>query len=585
MSRRPPHADPGEPDARGPGRYLWWVTRRQFGRVLLGATWGSLWMLGLTLPPYLISRAIDDGLRPGNIPVLGMWAAAVFVAAAGNGAIGMLRHRTMTFIRLDAAMRTVQVVSRQASRLGAALPRKVATGEVVNIGASDVTHIAQTLTMTGPGVGGVVAYVAVAALLLSVSPLLAAVVLLGVPFLAVLVGPLLSRLQRVETAYREQQGELTARAGDIVAGLRVLCGIGGKEIFASRYHRRSQALRAEGYRVGAVTSWIEALTVGLPALFLALVSWLAARFAAAGDITVGEMVAVYGYVAMLVVPVWFFIEAGRDLTRGLVAARRVVRVLKLTPEVADDGGNLPGPREPADLHDPVSGLTVPAGTMVGVATARPADAVALVDRLGRYVDSAVTWGSVPLSRMSLPEVRWRLLVADNDAYLFAGSLREVVTTRADPAESTLAAAVHCAAAEDIVAGLPDGLDSTVDAQGRSLSGGQRQRLRLVRALLAAPDVLLLVEPTSAVDAHTEAAIAGRVHAARRGRTTVVVATSPLLLDQADQVAYLVDGQVVATGSHADLLAAQPGYRILVTRGTDDEYAAASPRPVSEGAPG
>jgi ABC-type multidrug transport system fused ATPase/permease subunit len=112
--------------------------------------------------------------------------------------------------------------------------------------------------------------------------------------------------------------------------------------------------------------------------------------------------------------------------------------------------------------------------------------------------------------------------------------------------------------------VPDGLESTVEEQGRTLSGGQRQRLRLVRALLADPDVLLLVEPTSAVDAHTEALIAARVHESRRGRTTVVTSTSPLLLDQADEVAYVVDGKVVATGTHPDLLA-HPGYHALVFR--------------------
>ncbi|MEO6084919.1 MAG: ATP-binding cassette domain-containing protein, partial [Umezawaea sp.] len=112
--------------------------------------------------------------------------------------------------------------------------------------------------------------------------------------------------------------------------------------------------------------------------------------------------------------------------------------------------------------------------------------------------------------------------------------------------------------------VPDGLESVVEEQGRTLSGGQRQRLRLVRALLADPDVLLLVEPTSAVDAHTEALIAARVHESRRGRTTVVTSTSPLLLDQADEVAFVVDGKVVATGTHPELLE-HPGYHALVFR--------------------
>ena len=129
--------------------------------------------------------------------------------------------------------------------------------------------------------------------------------------------------------------------------------------------------------------------------------------------------------------------------------------------------------------------------------------------------------------------------------------------------------MHAAVADDIVLGLPDGLDSAVDAQGRSLSGGQRQRVRLVRALLADPEVLLAVEPTSALDAHTEAAVAARLRAARSGRTTVVTSTSPLVLDQVDTVYYLVDGKVAAVGGHRELLDGEPGYRALVARDADE----------------
>jgi ABC-type multidrug transport system fused ATPase/permease subunit len=175
--------------------------------------------------------------------------------------------------------------------------------------------------------------------------------------------------------------------------------------------------------------------------------------------------------------------------------------------------------------------------------------------------------------MALPQVRRRILVADNEADLFAGTLREVVSGRWGPYDkddATIDRAVHAAVAQDIVRALPDGLDSLLDAQGRNLSGGQRQRIRLVRALLADPEVLLALEPTSALDAHTEAAVAARLRAVRSGRTTLVTGTSPLLLDQADTVYYLVDGKVAAVGSHRKLLGEEPGYRALVARGAEDE---------------
>lgn len=419
--------------------------------------------------------------------------------------------------------------------------------------------------MTGPGFGSVIAYLVVAGLLLSVSVSLALVVLLGVPVIAVLVGPLLGRLRGAEAVYREQQGGLTARIGDLSGGLRVLNGLGGKQLFADSFRRDSGELTGQGYRVGAVTSWVQALGVGLPMVFLALVTWLAARLAVEGSISVGEFVGVYGYVAVLVVPVGFFIECGYDVTRGLVAAKRVVGFLSLVPDSAVRQARTDPPAAPSALRDPGSGVEVAPGTLTALVSGRPAESAEVVDRLCGFAPGAVTWGPVRLDEVAAAQVRDRILVADNEADLFAGPLREMVSGRRHHDDEAVARAVRAAVAQDIVDGLPDGLGTAMDAQARNLSGGQRQRIRLVRALLAEPEVLMAVEPTSALDAHTEAAVAARLRTARTGRTTVVTGTSPVLLDQADTVHYLVDGKVVASGSHRDLLRREPGYRSLVDR--------------------
>lgn len=162
------------------------------------------------------------------------------------------------------------------------------------------------------------------------------------------------------------------------------------------------------------------------------------------------------------------------------------------------------------------------GRLTALACARPTDTATVLDRLARYTPSQATWAGVPLDEIRLPQIREHILLADHEADLFAGPLREVIMG----ADSDPAAAIHAAVAADIVQGLPDGLDSPMDAQARNLSGGQRQRIRLVRALLADPEVLLAIEPTSALDAHTEALVAKRLHEAREGRTTAVTTTSP-----------------------------------------------------------
>jgi ABC-type multidrug transport system fused ATPase/permease subunit len=572
------YGDPGTPEYRSAGRYLWWLLACQPWRAVAGALLGSVWMALMTLSPYVLSRAIDDGLEPGRMGVLAGWSALMLGLGGFNAWVSIMRHRTMTRLRMDANFRTVKVVVEHTTRLGAALPRRVDAGEIVTIGVTDVRQISESLTMVGPGVGAVVAYFVVAVLLLSISPLLAAVVLLGVPVIAVVVGPLLGRLRGAEAEYRERQGGLTARIGDLAGGLRVLNGLGGKRLYADAFRRDSGELVTQGYRVGAVTSWVQALAFGLPMLFLTAVTWLAARMAAQGTISLGEMVAVYGYVAVMVVPAAFFVEFGYDLTRGLVAAGRIVRFLSLEPDIRNieniqDGGSKRGcadpPPRPSVLRDPASGVDVAPGKLTALVSARPAEPAAVLDRLGGFEDSAVTWGGVRLGDVAVQRVRDRILVADNEADLFAGPLREVVSGRRDPDDAAIARAVRAAAAQDVVAALPDGLDTAIDAQGRNLSGGQRQRIRLVRALLADSEVLLAVEPTSALDAHTEAAVADGLRAARNGRTTVVTGTSPLLLDRADTVYYLVDGEAAAVGSHRELLASVPGYRALVVRGVDD----------------
>ncbi|KUN17254.1 ABC transporter [Streptomyces antibioticus] len=596
------YEDPGTPDRRGGWHYLWWLVRRQPGRSALGALFASVWMVLLTATPYLMAKAIDEGLEPGDLGLLTAWSAALFLVGAFNAWLSIMRHRTMTRVRMDANFRTVKVVVDHAVRLGAALSRRAGAGEVVTIGVGDVQTIASALTVVGPGVGAIIAYLVVAGLLVSVSPVIAAVVLLGMPVIVGLVGPFLTRLQGAETEYRDRQGILTARIADLAGGLRVLNGLGGKGLFADAFQRDSRRLREQGYRVGAVTSWVQALGVGLPTLFLAVVTWLAARLAAQGVISIGELVSVYGYVAVLVGPVAFWVECGYMLSRGVVAARRVVRFLSLEP--MEDRGTKDAPAEPSVLHDPESGVRILPGRLTALAAGRPADAAEVVDRLGRYVPSRATWADVPLDEIVLSQIRERILVADHEADVFADTLRKVIggtdkafrgaglyqsaapprgatsydgagpaTQRhAAPPPAHLTQALHTAAAEDIVQALPDGLDSPIDANARNLSGGQRQRIRLARALAADPEVLLAIEPTSALDAHTEARVATRLKEARQGRTTVVTTTSPLVLAHADTVIHLVDGKVAATGTHQGLLDHDPAYKALVARDTDAEEA-------------
>src|SRR5580765_3365740 len=549
------------PPSRGPWSYLAWLVLQQRRRVALGAVLGGAWMVGLVLPPYLLSRAVE-ALAAGQRDAVIRWSVALVVTGSVLAGLGIWRHRTMPQVRMDAAFRTVTTVTDQALRLGATLDRRTRTGEVVAIGIGDVWTIGRSLTVTGPGVGAALAYVVIAVMLFQVSALLAAVVLGGVPVLALILGPALGRLQAVGASYRSQQGVLTGRIVDIIGGLPVLNGLGGKEIYASRFRQESQELQRQGYQVGRVTSVIQAAGLGLPTLFLAVVVWLAARLAVQGTIAVGELVAVYGYAAVLVVPVSSFIEGAVDVSRALVAGRRVTDFLGLKRE--DAAGTEPVPTD-GDLIDTVSGAGVAAGSFTVVATARQNDAVALVDRLGGLRPGA-TWNGQSISEMDSAVLREHLLVADHDADLFAGTLAEVVSGRRDVVEEEVLQALHTAAADDLVPALPAGMASRIDSGGRNLSGGQGQRIRLARACLANPNVLLAVDPTSSVDAATEAAIVERLAQARRGRTTLITSTSASMLAHADHVHLISGDRLIASGTHASLIRDEPAYSALVFRG-------------------
>jgi len=452
------------PATGGPVRYMWWLVTSQAGRSALGAVLSIVWMTGLAALPYLLGRA-TDALQAKDIGALAWWAGLMFALAAGNAWISIMRHRTMTKIRLDAAVRTARAVVAHITLLGAQLSRRVSAGEVVTIGLSDVTTIAGALTVVGPGVGSIVAYVLIAVLLLSISPLLGAVVLAGVPILVLVVGPPLHRLQRRAGEYRRHQAALTGRLVDIIAGLRVLTGLGGRDTYRDRYRADSARLRAEGYRVGAVTSWVDALGAGLPALFLAVVTWLGARMAVAGTIDTGDLVAVYAYAAVLAGPVSFLVEGAADIARALVPARRTIALLRIAPASVDAADAVDAPAGPSVLVDPASGLRLAPGEFTALVTSRPGDAIAIVDRLGRFADTDATWGGVRLDRIRLASVRARILVADNDAALFAGPLRDVVAGAGTHDDDEVADAVAAAVAEDVVAGLPDGLASPVAPAG------------------------------------------------------------------------------------------------------------------------
>ncbi len=328
-----PLADPGDPDLRSPVRFLYWVARGQRRTVIGGAFFGALWMGTQGVIPAALGQAVDAITRRSG-PDLIIWAAVVLGLGILQAAAGVLRHRRAVSNFLEAMVRVQQLIIRAAIRLGAGLPRQVGAGEVASLGTTDVIRIGRLLDISARGTGAVVSIVIVAAILLSTSPQLGLVLLIGVPISALLVLPVMRPLERRQRAERQQRSAASSVAADTVAGLRVLRGLGGESDFAARYTVTSQAVRHATVRTALLQSILDGLQVLLPGAILVAITFLGARLVRSGSIPPGELVADYAYAAFLALPIQTLVQAASIWSAATVAAGRVITVLRLEVDLS-----------------------------------------------------------------------------------------------------------------------------------------------------------------------------------------------------------------------------------------------------------
>jgi ABC-type multidrug transport system fused ATPase/permease subunit len=600
------------PDTRSPSRFLGWLVRQQLSTVLLLALVSVVQWLPGAVGPYLVGRIIDDGITAGDLGVVGRLSLALVGLVLAGAIAGILAHSLVVRAWLVGMYAACKLVTRKVTQMGHVLPQRTPTGEVLSVASGDSDQFGALNEMLANLAGAVVAYLVIAGLVLSTSWQLGVVVLVAAPLIVVFALPLLRPMQVRQETERSRSSELTSLATDIVAGLRILRGIGGEQTFARNYAEQSQLTRVAGISAGRWQAAVDATSVLFSGLFLVALTWLGAREVVSGQLSVGQLVSFFGYAVFMVWPIQAFFESAQKWVRCLVSARKAIAVLEQQPPWRPPTDPLQLPAEGV-LHDDRSGFTARPGELTLVVSAVPDDSAALADRLGRYLPAeyepvpldvegvkgraarrarerqraervrlaehdrqlaeqrwGVSLGPVDLGDVPLADVRRKILVSDAGSQVFAGTLQNLVDPRHQLSLAQAEAALHTAAAEDVFEGLPGGWQGRIDERGRGLSGGQRQRLVLARAVALDPDVLVLVEPTSAVDAHTEALIAARLAESRRGRMTIATSVSPLLLHHADHVAFLQDGRVTASGTHEELVRTSAAYRAVVARALDDD---------------
>lgn len=553
-----------------PGAFLTWGARLQWRTLVGGLVFGVIWMTAIALVPWAIGRGLDAGVVHDDPGALLRWALILTGLSVLVGGGGAARHWFAVENWLSGAFRTIVVADEAITTRGQEIGRQLPTGDVVSIASNDMEKIGGVYDVTARFSGAIVSYVVVAVLLLRQSVVTGLVVLIGSPVLLALLSLIIKPLQARQAAQREEAGRLTTLGTDTVAGLRILRGIGGEREFVGRYAAQSQRVRRAGVRVAGYQAALDASQTLLPGLFVVLVVWIGARSVIAGELTPGELVAFYGYATFMSFPLRTVTEMVDKFIRFRVAAGKVQGLLRIESDHPARPAGAPVPVD-GDLVDPESGARMPSGRLTGIVSTRPEESAALAARLGRVgVESAVTLGGIPLADMPIDHVRAHVLVNDPDSRLFHGTVREQLSAGRTVPDAHLVEAVDAAWARDVLLAQAAGLDGIVEEKGRGFSGGQRQRLGLARALAIDPPVLVLIEPTSAVDAHTEARIGASLAQERRGRTTVVATVSPLLLTHTDHVVLLVDGVAVAEGRHADLVREHAAYRSIVLRGGDEE---------------
>ncbi len=497
--------------------------------------------VGEALVPVVMGLAIDRGLASGDMRQAGFWLLVLglnflmlslgfrFAALLSTRAVQLTQHRLRSMLSA-AVLHTRHRAVRQAD------------GAVLSTTTSDVSGLSLAVTIGVFPVGGLVGIGFIAATLFAIYWPLGVAVAIGAPFAVVAMGALSSPFARSRHRSQTLLAAAVGQATDMVAGYRVIKGVGAEQEATARYRHSSRtALAGAHSSIGALGRHL-AGSNAVSGAFVAIIAGLAGWFAVDGRISVGELIAVVGLAQVLLPPLNML--TSETVTWWATAVASGGRILDLLAE--PNRSALPsGP----DAHDatlsalpPVEvqldddeQIRVEPGELVGVhADDRVAARIvaALLDPAAG--EGRVFLDGVPAGRLDEDIYRSQVRVAPHEAVLFSGTIAENLDIPGAP-PGLRQAALKAAACDDFATVALGGGDRQVGQNGEQLSGGQRQRVALARALATDAPVLVLHDPTTAVDAVTETAIAGGLREIRSGRSTLLIASSPALLGRCDRV--------------------------------------------------
>ncbi|WP_432192454.1 ABC transporter ATP-binding protein [Streptomyces sp. bgisy027] len=563
------------PDTRRPrpaSGILRTALRRNRGAMIWGTVLMGLYQAGETAFPIALGLIVEHTLRNRSLGSLGLSIAVLAVIITTVSLSWRFGMRILQKANTTEAHRWRVKVAACGLR-PVARDTGLKSGEILTIATEDADQTADIIEVVPLLISSLVAVV-VAAVALGLADIrLGLLVIVGT---AAIMSVLSVLSRRIGSSTQEQQARV-ARAGakvaDLITGLRPLHGFGGNHAAFRSYRNVSTEAKLQAVTVAKVNGAYAGTALALNAVLAGAVTLTAGWLAFDGRINIGELVMAVGLAQFIMEPLRLFSEMPKYVMIARASAERMALVLS-APPVMTPGSQHPSASGNLEVDCVRYGtlrdlkFTVAQGELVAIAAYQPRAAADLASVLAVNVppdayEGAVRVGGRELGELSVEAVRAHMLVNPYDGEIFAGTLR----TNIDPSGTsrTVPEAVEASMLTDVVALHRDGLDHGVRDRGANLSGGQRQRLSLARALAADSEVLVLHDPTTAVDAVTEQLIARNVAKLRRGRTTVVITSSPALLDVADRVLVLDEGVVTAADTHRNLLADDADYCLAVAR--------------------
>lgn len=573
---------------------------RDLYRILAGigvALVSSAFALGI---PIALEALVDGPLR-GNDPAL-VWPAVGLVTALGLlEALFIYLRRVMVLTpgtRIDSRIRNA--IYDHLQNLPVAFHDKWQSGQLLSRAHTDVSLIRRWMSFgLVMLVGNSIAIVMGVAILFTWSPTLALVFLVCSIPMFIFGSRFRNRFAGLSRAAQDQWGDVATSVEESVHGIRVLRSFGRGDDSLSRF--ANSATRGRNLEVvkGNARATLAFWLVWIPDFALAACLLVGVWLASEGDLTTGQLFAFFATAAVLAGPIEsvgyllaLTLEAQSGLDRifdifnrenTITNPANPVTPKKSTGSLIFDDVHYRHEGGDGDVRDVLNGVSLeikPGETMALVGATGSGKTVlsALPARLYDVTAGRILLDGVDVREVSLETLRTRIAMAFEDATLFSDTVRNNVLLGrhdlrdASPAEAdeVLAQALSIAEA-DFVYDLPDGVDTVIGEQGLSLSGGQRQRLALARAIAAAPEVLVLDDPLSALDVETEARVEAALRKVLAKTTALVVAHRPSTVMLADRVALLHEGRIAAVGTHSELLASSAEYRYLISSLSDEPF--------------